>query len=336
MLHQKEFVPATALPTIDDVRAAAARLAGLAVRTPLLESPDLNERTGGRVLLKAETLQRTGSFKFRGAFNRISQIPEADRSGGVVAYSSGNHAQGVAAAAALLGLPAVIVMPSDAPAIKVANTKGYGAEVVLYDRFTESREEIGVAIAAERKATLVPPYDDPQIIAGQGTCGLEVVQQAVDRNLVLDSMLVCCGGGGLTAGCAIAFEALSPGTKIYTVEPAGFDDTRLSLEAGRPLPHGKSTPSICDALLSPQPGDITFAVNVSRVHGGLSVTDAEVKAAMRYAFRTLKLVVEPGGAVCLAAVLAGKVEAAGRVTGLTLSGGNVDAELYRAVLAEED
>lgn len=336
MLHPSEPADLAPLPTIDDLNAAARRISGLAVKTPLLESPALNERVGGRVLLKAETLQRTGSFKFRGAYNRISQIPEQERAGGVVAYSSGNHAQGVAAAAALLGLPAVIVMPSDAPAIKVANTRGYGAEVVFYDRLTEAREQIGAAIAAERGATLVRPYDDPGVIAGQGTCGLEVVEQARQQGLVLDSMLVCCGGGGLTAGVALAFEALSPQTKVFTVEPAGYDDTRLSLEAGKPLPHGKAAPSICDALLSPRPGDITFAVNRERVTAGLSVTDAEVKAAMRYAFRTLKLVVEPGGAVCLAAVLAGKAEAAGRVIGITLSGGNVDAELYRAVLAEED
>ncbi|HEY9538561.1 MAG TPA: threonine/serine dehydratase [Kiloniellaceae bacterium] len=336
MLHQIDAAATAAAPTFDDVREAARTLAGLAVRTPLLESPALNERVGGRVLLKAETLQRTGSFKFRGAYNRISRIPERDRAGGVVAYSSGNHAQGVAAAAALLRLPAVIVMPSDAPAIKVANTRGYGAEVVFYDRFTESREEIGAAIAVERGATLVRPYDDGGVIAGQGTCGLEVIEQAGQLGAVLDAMLVCCGGGGLTAGCALAFEALSPQTKIFAVEPAGYDDTRLSLEAGRPLPHGNTTNSICDALLSPRPGDVTFAVNRTRVQAGLSVTDDEVKAAMRYAFRTLKLVVEPGGAVCLAAVLAGKAEAAGRVTGLTLSGGNVDAELYRAILAADD
>jgi threonine dehydratase len=336
MLHPTDPSATMNLPTIDDIRAAAQRLKDLAVRTPLLESPALNAQVGGRVLLKAETLQRTGSFKFRGAYNRISQIPEAARAGGVVAYSSGNHAQGVAAAAALLGLPAVIVMPSDAPAIKVANTRGYGAEVVFYDRFGESREEIGATIAASRGATLVRPYDDAGVIAGQGTCGLEVVEQAAHEGLSLDTMLVCCGGGGLTAGCALAFEALSPATAVYTVEPADYDDTRQSFDAGRPVPHGATTASICDALLSSQPGDLTFSVNLPRVRGGLAVTDAEVKAAMRYAFRTLKLVVEPGGAVCLAAVLAGKTTTAGKVVGLTLSGGNVDAELYRAVLAEQD
>jgi threonine dehydratase len=207
--------------------------------------------------------------------------------------------------------------------------------VVFYDRATEPREKIGAAIAAERGATLVPPYDDPMVIAGQGTCGLEVFEQASERDLALDAMLVCCGGGGLTAGCALALEALSPATKVHTVEPAGYDDTKLSLEAGRPLPHGPAAPSICDALLSPQPGDLTFAVNRSRVGAGLSVTDTEVREAMRFAFRNLKLVVEPGGAVCLAAILAGRIDTAGRVIALTLSGGNVDSELFRAVLAEE-
>ncbi|MEO3429760.1 threonine/serine dehydratase [Pelagibius sp. CAU 1746] len=324
------------LPTFEDVKAAATRLRGLAVRTPLIESPALNAAVGGRVLMKAETLQRTGSFKFRGAFNRISQIPDRDKAGGVVAYSSGNHAQGVAAAAALLGLPAVIVMPADAPAIKVENTRGYGAEVVFYDRYKESREEIGLAIAADRKATLVKPYDDPGVIAGQGTCGLEIFEEATARETKLDRLLVCCGGGGFTAGCALALEALSPSTQLFVVEPQGYDDTRLSFEAGHPVPHGDAAPSICDALLSPTPGDITFAVNQRIASGGLTVTDTEVKAAMRYAFRTLKLVVEPGGAVCLAAVLAGKIDVADRVLGLTLSGGNVDAELYCAILSEDD
>ena len=325
-----------AFPTFDDVRAAAGRLHGLAVRTPLLESPALNDRLGGRLLMKAETLQRTGSFKFRGAFNCISQIPEAQRAGGVVAYSSGNHAQGVAAAAALLGLPAVIVMPADAPAIKVENTRGYGAEVVFYDRRNESREAIGAELAAARKATLIRPYDDPNVIAGQGTCGLEICEDAAARDLNMDALLVCCGGGGLTAGCALAVEAVSPATELFAVEPEDYDDMKLSLQAGHPVPHAEAAGSICDALLSPQPGDMTFAINRRIVSGALTVSDAEVKAAMRFAFRTLKLVVEPGGAVCLAAVLAGKIDVAGRVTGLTLSGGNVDTELYCAVLAEDD
>ncbi len=220
------------LPSFTDVEAAAERLAGHAVATPLLNSPALDRRVGGRVLLKAETLQRTGSFKFRGAYNRISRIPEDARPAGVVAYSSGNHAQGVAAAAALLGVPATIVMPKDAPAIKLANTRGYGAEVVLYDRFTEVREEIGAEIAARRGATIVRPFDDPAIIAGQGTCGLEIARQAAAVDAELDAVLICCGGGGLTAGCALALAELSPRTAIYTVEPEAFDDTARSLAGG--------------------------------------------------------------------------------------------------------
>lgn len=324
------------IPTFDDVLAAAARLEGKAVVTPLLESPALNERLGGRILLKAESLQRTGSFKFRGAFNFISQIPESSRPNGVVAFSSGNHAQGVAAAAAIFGVPAVIVMPADAPAIKVANTRAYGAEVVLYDRAKESREEIAGKLTKQRGATLVRPYDDPWIIAGQGTCGLETARQAQAMDTKLDSLLVCCGGGGLTAGCAIALRELSPDTDVMTVEPAGFDDTKRSLDSGTILKNEDGNSSICDALLAPQPGALTFSANRQFVKGGLSVTDKEVKAAMAFAFRTLKLVVEPGGAVCLAALLSGRLDAAGRTVAITLSGGNVDAALFSAALGEEE
>lgn len=319
-------------PAFEDIARAAERIRSHATITPLLESAALNEIAKGRVLLKAETLQRTGSFKFRGAFNRISQIPPDQRGGGVVAYSSGNHAQGVAAAAAILGIPAAIVMPKDAPAIKVANTRSYGAEVVLYDRVHESREEIGKALTEERGATLIRPYDDAGIIAGQGTCGLEIVAQAEAMNAKLDALLVCCGGGGLTAGCALAMETLSPETEVITTEPEGFDDTKQSLQSGRITANTGLQKSICDALLAPQPGNLTFAVNKARVKRGLSVSDAEVKNAMRFAFRTLKLVVEPGGAVCLAAILAGRYSCTGRTVALTLSGGNVDPELYRAVL----
>ncbi len=322
-----------AAPGFADIEAAAARLAGWAVETPLLNPPALDRKLGGRVLLKAETLQRTGSFKFRGAFNRISQIPEADRAAGVVAYSSGNHAQGVAAAAALLGVPATIVMPEDAPAIKVANTRGYGAEVVLYDRFTENREALGAALAAERGATLVRPYDDPGVIAGQGTCGLEIARQAAARGLEIDALLVCCSGGGLTAGCALAMAELSPMTQIYTVEPAGFDDTRRSLAAGARVDNDPAARSFCDALLAPTPGELTFPINRRLLAGGFAVSDDEVRAAMGYAFRTLKLVIEPGGAVALAALLAGRLETRGKTVALTLSGGNVDPESYREMLA---
>jgi threonine dehydratase len=329
------------LPSFTDVAAAAERLAGHAVTTPLLSSPALDRRVGGRILLKAETLQRTGSFKFRGAYNRISQIPEDARPAGVVAFSSGNHAQGVAAAAALLGVPATIVMPKDAPAIKLANTRGYGAEVVLYDRFTEAREEICAEIAARRGATIVRPYDDPAIIAGQGTCGLEIARQAAALDAELDAVLICCGGGGLTAGCALALAELSPRTAIYTVEPEAFDDTARSLAArssdgGARLANDPAARSFCDALLAPSPGELTFAINRRLVTGGLSVGDAEVAAAMAYAFRTLKLVVEPGGAVALAALLSERLDARGKTVALTLSGANVDPQTFREVLERRE
>ena len=322
------------LPGLAEIEAAARRLAGRAVVTPLLESPALNARLGGRILLKPETLQRTGSFKFRGAYNKLSQLDEAQRRAGVVAYSSGNHAQGVAAAAQLLGLPAVIVMPSDAPRIKVANTKGYGAEVVPYERGREDRKAIAEAIAAERGATIVPPYDDPDIIAGQGTCGLEICQQAEALGAQLDAILVCCGGGGLTAGTGTAARALSPETEVYTVEPAGWDDTARSLAAGQRLANQAPPTSFCDALLAMEPGVLTFDVNRRVAAGGFAVTDDEVAEAIRYAFSTLKLVVEPGGAVALAALLAGRYDARDRCVAITLSGGNIDPELMTGLLAE--
>jgi len=322
----------SALPTFAEVAAAALRLKGQAVVTPLLESPALNAEVGGRVLLKIETVQRTGSFKFRGAFNRISQIPRAERRTGVVAYSSGNHAQGVAAAAAILNVPATIVMPADAPAIKVDNTRAYGAEVVFYDRHGESREAIAEDIAAAKGATIVRPYDDPAIIAGQGTCGLEIAEQAANAAVALDALLVCCGGGGLVAGCALALAERSPATQIFCVEPEGFDDTGRSLAAGRRLANAPGAESFCDALLAPTPGELTFAINRRLLAGGLAVSDDEVARAMSYAFRTLKLVVEPGGAVALAAVLSGRYDARDKAVAVTLSGGNVDREPFCAIL----
>jgi len=321
-----------AAPGFADIVAAADRLKGQAVVTPLLESPALDAEVGGRVFLKAETLQRTGSFKFRGAFNCISRIPAAQRGAGVVAYSSGNHAQGVAAAAEILGVPATIVMPADAPAIKVDNTRGYGAEVVFYDRHGESREEIAETLAAAKGARIVRPYDDPAIIAGQGTCGLEIAEQAADRGVALDALLVCCGGGGLVAGSALALAERSPATRVFCVEPEGFDDTGRSLAAGRRVSNAPGGESLCDALLAPTPGELTFAINRRLLAGGLAVSDDEVARAVAYAFRTLKLVVEPGGAVALAAVLAGRYDARGKAVAVTLSGGNVDSELYCAVL----
>jgi threonine dehydratase len=323
----------TTLPTFANVEAAAVRLAGQAVLTPLLESPLLNDRLGGRLLVKAEVLQRTGSFKFRGAFNRMSLIPEAERPRGVVAFSSGNHAQGVAAAARLLGLPATIVMPSDAPAIKVANTREWGARVVLYDRWKEDREAIGAGISAETGATLVRPYDDPYIMAGQGTIGLELIEQAKAASDGLDAVLAPCGGGGMIGGIALAVAARSPGTKVYAVEPAGFDDTARSLAAGERLSNAAGASSFCDALLAPMPGELTFAVNSAHLSGGFAVTDAEVAAAMAIARDNFKLVVEPGGAVALAAVLSTKMELGGRTIAVVCSGGNVDPEVYAKALA---
>lgn len=321
------------LPTFADIQAARRRLAGEAVVTPVLESPLLNEVTGGRILFKAECLQRTGSFKFRGAWNFISQLgPEAER-GGVVAYSSGNHAQGVAAAAKLRGLPALIVMPKDTPDIKRANTRAYGAEIVTYDRATESRETIAAEIARERGAVIVPPYEHCHIIAGQGTVGLELAEQAAARGLSLDRVLVPVSGGGLTAGIALAMAAVSPSTKVSCVEPEGFDDHRRSLAAGERQRNPDAAGSICDALMAQEPGELTFAINRRLVGEGFVVSEQEVKKAMREAFSHLKLVIEPGGAVALAAVLAGGMATRGQTIGVVLSGGNVDAQLFARVLA---
>ncbi|HYF23634.1 MAG TPA: threonine/serine dehydratase [Caulobacteraceae bacterium] len=323
------------LPAFADVEDAAARLKGRSVRTPLIESPALNDRLRARVLLKAETLQVSGSFKFRGAYNRISRLSEEERGRGVVAYSSGNHAQGVAAAARIVGTPAVIVMPSDAPAVKVVGVRAFGGEVRLYDRWTESREAIGAEIARERGSVLVPPFDDFHVIAGQGTMGLELAEQAGEAGAELDTVLVGASGGGMIAGVGLALERLAPGAEIWVVEPADYDDHRLSLEAGERTAHPPAEPSICDALMAPMPGEITFPINRRRLKGALGVTDAEVAEAMRYAFSTLKLVVEPGGAVSLAALLSGKLPVEGRTVAAVLSGGNVDPGLYGRILAGE-
>jgi len=324
---------AAGAPGLAEIEAAARRLEGRAVVTPLLEQPALNERVGGRVLIKAESLQRTGSFKFRGAYNKICQIREADRAKGVVAYSSGNHAQGVAAAAHLLGIAATIVMPADAPAIKIANTEALGAEVVLYDRHREAREVVAERVLAEREAILIRPYDDPDIIAGQGACGLEIARQAEAAGARPDAALVCCGGGGLIAGTATALCELIPGIAVYAVEPEGFDDTTRSLAAGRRVSNDPAARSFCDALLAPTPGDLTFAINRRRLAGGLAVDDRQVAEAMNYAFRVLKLVVEPGGAVALAALLSGRFDARNKTVAITLSGGNVDPETFAQAIA---
>jgi threonine dehydratase len=320
------------LPSIAEIRAAAARLAAVAVRTPLLRSPALDRLAGGTVLIKPETLQRTGSFKFRGAYNKISRLTADARARGVVAFSSGNHAQGVAAAAQLMGAPATIVMPSDAPAIKIENTRGYGATVVLYDRHGQDREAMARDIAGRTGATLVPPYDDPDIIAGQGTVGLELMEQAEALGLKPDLALAPCSGGGLMAGIATAVKALSPATLLMTAEPEGFEDMARSLASGRRERNEPGRRSLCDALMSPTPGVLTFRINRELASGGVAASDAEVQRAMAFAFRELKLVVEPGGAVPLAALLAGKVEAAGRTVALVLSGGNVDRAVFCAAL----
>ena len=321
------------IPVFDDVKAAARRIAGHARKTPLLAGTPLDRLTGGRILLKLETLQHTGSFKFRGAWNRLAQLDERERAAGVVAFSSGNHAQGVAEAARRLGIRATIVMPGDAPRVKMQNTRDMGAEVVEYDRVHESREQIAARIAAERGATLVPSFDDPDVIAGQGTVGLEIAEQAGDMGLTLDDVIVCCSGGGLTAGIAVALEKLAPHAGLWTAEPEGHDDHRRSLASGRRQRNDPGVPAtICDALLAPMPGELTFAINESRLAGGLVVSDDEVRRAMAFAARTLKLIVEPSGAVALACVMSGKLDARDRTVAVTLSGGNVDDALLANVL----
>jgi len=317
-----------------DIQDAAKRLEGVAVRTPLIENPALNAIAGGRVLLKAESLQSTGSFKIRGAYNTLSQLPADAAARGVVAFSSGNHAQGVARAGQLLNIDTRIVMPADAPASKRDNTVRLGGKIVDYDRYSEDREAIARALAEQRQAVIVPSFDHPHIIAGQGTAGLEIVEQAAAMGAEPTQAVICCGGGGLSSGCAIAMQSLLPDVRLYTTEPVAYDDTAQSLAAGRRMAVDASVPSICDALLTPSPGELTFDILKRRVTAGLVVEESDVRAAMRFAFRELKLVIEPGGAVALAAVLCGKLETAGEVTAVMLSGGNVDPDLFSEIQAE--
>lgn len=321
------------LPTFDDVRDAALRLEGQAVLTPLLRNEALDAACGGKVWIKAEVLQRTGSFKFRGAFNRLCRLDADQRTRGVVAFSSGNHAQGVADAARMLGMPAVIVMPTDAPSIKREATLGYGAQVILYDRFTESREAIAERLALERGAVVVPAFDDFYVCAGQGTVGLEAAAQLEAVGAQADLLLCPASGGGLLGGIALAFEALSPRTDLYVVEPAGFTDHADSLVAGHPVVRVPDRASLCDGLMAPRPGDLTFAINGPRLRGALSVSDDQVLAAMAFAFRHLKLVIEPGGAVALAALLSGQMALGGRTAVVIASGGNVDPAVFAQALA---
>ncbi len=322
-----------ALPTAADVDEAARRLAGIALHTPLLTSAALDAMTGGRIYLKAETLQRTGSFKFRGAYNKLAAIPPEQRDGGVVAFSSGNHAQGVAAAALLLGMRCVIVMPHDAPRAKRERTVALGAEVVLYDRARDDREAIANDIAARRGAVLVPPYDDALIIAGQGTAGREIVEDLGALGLVPDVVIVTASGGGLTAGIALAIKSRVPAAMIYTAEPQGFDDHARSFRSGQREENAALTGTICDALMARMPGKLTFAINQALVGGGVVASDKEVAAAVAFAFAELKLVVEPGGAVALAALMTGKVDVKNRIGVAILSGGNVDPEMFSRLVA---
>ena len=322
--------------TVADVQSAAQQIAGHAIQTPLLESPLLNERLGGRLLVKAECLQLGGAFKFRGAYNRISRLDEAEQKAGVVAFSSGNHAQGVALAAQMLGVPATIVMPTDAPEIKLANTHAYGADVVLYDREKENRADIARALAAYKGAILVPSYDDPFIIAGQGTVGLELAGQAKEIGALLDAVIAPCGGGGLISGCALALNHKISDTEIFIAEPEGFDDTARSLAAGTRLAIEPGARSFCDALLSPMPGELTFSINQKFLAGGLSVSDTQTAQAMKVAYQYLKLVVEPGGAVALAAAVSGAYDCRDKTVAVICSGGNVDADIFAEAISLDD
>lgn len=310
------------------VRAAASRLAGHARRTPLLTSPFLDEIAGRSVFIKPECLQHTGSFKYRGARSALSALDPDARAHGVIAFSSGNHAQGVALAAREFGVPSVIIMPSDAPRLKIDNTRALGAEVVLYDRDREDRDAIGAGLSAERGLTLVKPFDDPQVIAGQGTTGLEIAEDAMALGIETADVLVCCGGGGLTSGIALALEADAPGLRARPVEPEGFDDVARSLASGRIVRNAHGARGLCDAIVTPQPGDMTFPIMQRLCGPGLVVSEDEALHAMALAFSRLKLVAEPGGAVALAAALFHGDEIAGDTVICTISGGNVDALVF--------
>lgn len=322
--------------SLADIRDAALRLDGVIVDTPLLSSAEVDDRVGGVVLLKPECLQRTGSFKIRGAYNLMSQLTREQAARGVVAWSSGNHAQGVAAAGKLLAIKTTIVMPEDAPQRKIENTRLLGGEVVLYDRYTGDRESIAGEIAAKSGAELVPSYEHQDIIAGQGTVGLEIMDHCAAMGTIVDQVIISCGGGGLSAGAAIAIKAISPQTDVFLVEPEDFDDTLRSFQSGERMENAASARSICDALQTETPGELTFEINRQLASGVLTVTDGEVADAMRLAFQHLKLVVEPGGAVALAAALAQKVPMRGKTTAIVLSGGNVDEALFASIQGATD
>lgn len=317
---------------IDMIEAAARRLAGHATLTPLLNSPFLDEIAGRRVFVKAECLQKTGSFKFRGGWSALSALAPAARAKGVIAFSSGNHAQGVALAARLHDAPCVILMPSDAPRVKIDNTRALGAEVVLYDRATGDRDAIGGALSEERGLTLIKPFDEPQVIAGQGTTGLEIAGQAAAAGIGAADVLVPCGGGGLTSGIALALQARTPRLRARPVEPEGFDDVRRSLESGMIERNARLSGSLCDAIITPQPGELTFPIMKRLAGPGLAVSEDEALAAMAAAFNRLRIVLEPGGAVALAAALFHKAEVAGDAVIAVASGGNVDPALFKRAI----
>jgi len=323
----------TPLPALADIEAAAKRLSGHAQRTPLLSYAELDRRLGTRAFVKPECLQVTGSFKFRGAYNKIKSALDGGKVPGVVAFSSGNHAQGVAAAASQLGLPAIIVMPEDAPRIKIENTRALGGEVKLYDRYKEDREAIARSIARDKGYIVVPPYDDPAIIAGQGTIGLEIAEDFARMGLAPDVVLAPCSGGGLISGIATAIKARYPDARVFACEPARFDDTARSLAAGKRLENPDGQKSICDALLSKTPGEITFAINRRLLSGALSASDEEALAAVAFAARRMKLVVEPGGAIALACALQGRAPKPAKNIVIVCSGGNIDDELLQKALA---
>jgi len=320
--------------TYADIAAAAERLAPVAVVTPLLSSPTLDALFGARILVKAEMLQRTGSFKVRGAYNRLVRLNTDERRCGVVAFSSGNHAQAVAWVAQTLAMPAAIVMPRRAPTIKAERTRGYGAEVILFDGDRVAMEAYARLLAAERQATLVPPFDDPRIIAGQGTVGREIAAQARVLGATPDLVLVPTSGGGLVGGTALALAHDCPGARVYAVEPEGFDDLACSLAAGTRLANAPGAHSICDALLVPSPGEITFAINSRLLAGSIAVADRHAERAMAVLFNHLKIVAEPGGAIALGAVLAGAINVNGKTVVIVASGGNVDAAMFARILSE--
>lgn len=319
-------------PSFDDVKSAAEKISGFAVKTPLLRCDDLSEKLSAEIYVKPECLQKVGAFKFRGAFNRLSRLSDDEKKRGVVAFSSGNHAQGVALSAKLLGIDATIVMPEDSPKMKLENTRGYGAKVITYDRENESREEIADQVSRETGAIVVPSFEDFYIISGQGTVALEVMEQAKEKDIKFDTYLSPIGGGGLISGCSLAVKELSPGTEIYGVEPEDFNDVQRSLESGKIEKNVKNSGSICDAILTPCPGPMTFDIMSRNLSGVLTISDQEALVAVKYAWEKMKLVAEPGASAGLAALLAGKIDVTGKTVCLILSGGNIDEETFAEAL----